>query len=147
MVEEPFCIRPSSFDNLEQVDAFYDGLHEAFTSSYSQLTVNLARVAFVRPEGVIALVTASRLWHKWTGNGIVLVKMQSQVHRYLERIDLFSGCADWLAQDHELPVMDRWDRRSESVSLLELLPIVGDEKQNAQDVGSAVGRANHILRT
>lgn len=145
MLEEQFCIRPIRLDTLYQVEAFYEELSEVIACGYKGLIVDLAQVSFVRPEGVIALVTAARLWHKRTGHRIVLTNIQWQVHCYLERIDLFSRCTAWIAQDHELPSNERWDRNPESVSLLELLSITGDGKRNAQDVGSAVGRAKHIL--
>lgn len=146
MVEEQFCIRPISLDTPYQVEAFYEDLSVAIAWGYKRLVVDLAQVSFVRPDGVIALVTAARLWHTWTGHRIVLINMQQRVHCYLERIDLFGSCAAWLMQDHELSTTEQWDRNPESASLLELLPIAGDEERNARDVGSAVGRAGQILR-
>lgn len=145
MVEEQFCIRPISLDTPYQVEAFYEDLYGAITYGYKRLVVDLAQVSFVRPDGVVALVTAARLWHKRTGHRIVLTNIQRQVHCYLERIDLFSSCAAWLVQDRELSPIERWDRNPQSFSLLELLPIAGDEEQNAKDVGNALGRAKHIL--
>jgi hypothetical protein len=135
-----------NLNNHILIERFYTHLHLLHTSGLEgPLFLDLSSVSFVPPHGLLALVTAARLWHRWTGNGVILGYMQPKVHRYLERMDLFTTCASWIEQDNELPVGQRFDRSPESVRLLEVMRIASEEDQNARDVVSAVQRAQHII--
>src|SRR5262249_42791582 len=84
-------------------------------------------------------------WHSETGERVRLCNLRPDVHQYLERMDLFHHCDEWLEQDETLPEEARFGRSLASFNLLELLPISGDEEQNTEDVVMAFTRARRIV--
>lgn len=109
------------------------------------LVVDLGSVSFVPVDGLVVLACTARLWHRWTGQKLILHKIDPKVHRYFERMDLFARCQEWLEQEDQLSVLELFDRKPHSERLLELTPIASDENQNAADVTTAVDRVSHIL--
>lgn len=130
------------------MDTLYDQLGDALAIGRADpLAIDLSRLSFVRPNELLVLVTVARLWHRHIGQHTTLVGMQPEVHRYLERMDLFTTCGDWLQQDHELPLAERYARSRASRNLLEVVPIAADNDQNSRDVTDTTGRAKDILET
>jgi hypothetical protein len=128
----------------------YEDLYAQITamrrrSTDKPLVVDLTPIQFVPVDGLVALACSARLWHRWTGEKLVLRQIQPQVHRYLERMDLFSRCGAWIDQDNQLHNLELFERKPDSERLLELTRIVSDEEQNANDVRAAVERIRHIL--
>jgi hypothetical protein len=109
------------------------------------LVVDLGSVPFVPVDGLVALACSARLWHRWTEQKLVLRHIQPQVHRYFERMNLFSQCGTWIHQDRQLDELELFERKPDSERLLELTPIACDEEQNADDVQMAVDRIHRIL--
>ena len=142
-------LRPVSLNGVRTIERFFQDVAEALAtcSPLQPLILDLAFVTFIPPEGIIALTTVARLWHSTTGRRVRLVNLRTEVHGYLERMDVFERCAEWLEEEHELADEERYDRSRASVNLLELLPIAGDDQQNAQDVTAAVERAGRIVTT
>jgi hypothetical protein len=64
--------------------------------------------------------------------------MGSQIHSYLERMDLFEVGADWIARARGLD--EGWDRNPQTPNLLELTAIEGP-----QDVVTAITRAERVF--
>lgn len=132
----------------EEAEALYRQLHDVFGKGHRQsLRMNMSDVEFVRPSGVMSLITAARTWHHWTDHKVILAGMQQQVHAYLERINLFSACSDFIIKDSELPADQQFSRSQESRSVLEIMLISGQPDQNARDVPRAIKRVAQILRT
>jgi len=139
---------PSTFGSFSYVEELYRQINVVqCTGAMGPLHLNLSLVPFLPAEGLIALVSVARLWYRWTGTRTVLTCMSSSVHRYLERMNLFTQCVLWLDQDCELKQEDRFDRSSVSSRLLEIMHIASDERQNALDVIDAIRRARLILMT
>ena len=130
----------------EQAEDLYHQLHNVLGRNHpGQLQIDMSSVSFVRPSGVMALVIAAKTWQEQTGRQTVLIQVQTQVHAYLDRVDLFSTCGEFIETDDELAPAQRYSRSPESRSVVELLPISGDIDQNSKGVSAAVRRVSHVL--
>lgn len=107
------------------------------------LQLDLSHVAFVRADGVLALLAAGRLWHGWTGEIALLSNISPSVHAYLERTDLFA--TPWLSAESELAPMLRYSRSDQSRTMLEVTAISAEPEQNACDVTQALLCAQRIV--
>lgn len=107
------------------------------------LELDLSHVAFVRANGVLALLAAARLWHSWTGEITLLTNISQPVHAYLERTDLFA--TPWMSAERELAPTLRYSRSDQSRTLLEVTAISAEPKQNACDVTQALLCAQRIV--
>lgn len=142
-------LRPTSLSSADGVENFYRVVRDAIAveSVVEDLTLDMSWVSFIPPEGIIALITAARLWHTTTGSGVILTNMRHDVHQYLDRMDLFNKGLSWLRDDEPLADDERFDRSPATAKLLELLPLAGEEDQNARDVAAALTRAERIVET
>ena len=140
-------IRPLGLNSFGHIESFYHQVVDALQGGQAREAIHcdLSVVSFVPPEGILALVSAARLWYLVTGYPIHLHNLRPDVHRYLERMDLFSQCGNWIRVAQELADADRLSRSTASQRLLEVLPIASEETQNAQDVTDALARASLIL--
>lgn len=100
--------------------------------------LDMRAVTFVRPYGVVALVTLIRHLAKRSGSPVRLLNLDDQVHLYLDRMDFFEGGESWLRPPDELH--DKWSRSSQTLNLLEITPIAGPG-----DVATVISRAQHIF--
>ncbi|MDP9469085.1 MAG: hypothetical protein M3Q71_00240 [Chloroflexota bacterium] len=132
----------------DTAEALYDQVIGARPAGQTEpLTLDLSQVSFVPADMLLRLVTVARLWHRWTGHRTALVGMRSDVHQYLERMNLFSTCGEWVEQEHPLDPLGRYGRSRASRTLLEIVPLSADKWQNRRDVTDAVLRAERILTT
>src|SRR5579859_7420602 len=140
-------LRLGSLNSALGVEELYERAKEALANrtGTDPLLLDLSGVAFIPPAGVIALITAARVWFNETGERIQLCNIRPNVHQYLERIDLFDQCSLWLGQDCSVAPSDRLDRSRASLRLLEVLPLSSEEDQNSTDVAAAVRRARRIV--
>jgi hypothetical protein len=131
----------------QRIERFYGQVAQALAEARisDDMSLDMSSVNFVVPEGIIALVTAGRLWHGVTGNSVRLCGLAPLVHGYLERMNVFTTCGIWLKEESLLPAYQRFDRSTASQNLLEVIPIAGTEDRNAPDVHAAVTRANAIV--
>lgn len=137
---------PVANDGRLQYEALYEMVTSLQDPSRGQsLVVNMSKVSFVYVDGLLALMCIARLWQRWTGGRIRLQHLDPKVHRYLERMDLFSQCYDCLEQDCFLDEGDRFDRKPYSERLMEVTPIPSDEQLNEEAVQEALRRMRTIL--
>lgn len=135
-------------DTPAQHDGLYTSVVGALTTGHQgALILDLRDLAFIPADGILALVGVARLWHRETGGVTRLRHMQLAVHQYLERMDLFTRCGDWIMAEEGLDSTLCWERSIESANLSELLPIASAEMHNPSDVARAVTRAKKILLT
>lgn len=141
-------LRPVSLKSILGIEQLYQRAEAALLACrpLEPLVLDLSWVGFVPPEGIIALVTAARLWHGATGTRVRLCNLRPEVHRYCERMDVFRQCGTWLEEERTLAEEERFDRAPASSNLLELRSIASDEDQNSQDVAAAVARAARIIQ-
>jgi signal transduction histidine kinase len=99
---------------------------------------DMYNVRFVCPYGIIALVCASRLLAERSGRVVQLARMKTDVHQYLERMDLFLVGERWLEPTTVLT--EKWSRNEASDRLLELTTI-----RNSDDVLVIADRARRIF--
>jgi hypothetical protein len=140
-------LSPTGINSVPGLERFFGDVVATLASCWppQPLILDMQWVHFIRPEGIIALACACRYWHSETGERVRLCNIPSDVHQYLERMDLFRHCGKWIEQDQSLPEDARFGRSRASINLLELLPISGDEEQNALDVVTAFSRAHRIV--
>lgn len=100
--------------------------------------LDMGRVGFVKPYGVVALLLTARRLAVISGRRVELANMGRQVHSYLERMDLFDVGGDWLAPARGLG--GGWDRNPQTPNLLELTVIEGP-----QDVVTTISRAERVF--
>lgn len=143
---EPLRLVSSDGSHLDATETLYRSLHGPLAAGVNHpLAIDLSSVSFLPAQELLTLVTAARFWHLRTGQRTTLVGMPHHVHRYLERMDIFTTCGAWIDQEHELDLDDRLDRSPVSRKLLEVMPLASNEERNAWDVIDAVRRARLIL--
>lgn len=142
-------IQPTGLDSGFGVEHFYGQVAAALASERESrlLALDCSLLAFVRPEGIAALITVARYWQRVTGQPILLQNLPLSAHRYLERVDLFTQCAPWIVEERALPEEQRFNRATRSMTLLEVLPLAGEKERNSGDILIAHGRAAHILES
>jgi len=124
-------------DQPDQVESFYRELESSITAAPNDsLVINLSSIDFITTDALLRLITAARLWHRMTGHRTTLDGMRPNVHQYLERMDLFTVCADCIQPVHQLDPADCWSRSPASVKLLEVMTLSADVIQNSSDVTS-----------
>lgn len=139
-------LAPATHDGHLQYEDLYTLIVSLRNGRRTQpLAVDMSRVFFVYVDELLALLCIARLWHRWTGSPIRLQQLEPKVHRYLERMDLFSHCSDWLEQDRLLLHDDRFSRKPYSERLMEITPIPSDEQLNEGAVQEALQRMRTIL--
>lgn len=103
-----------------------------------RFVLDMRRVAFVKPYGVVALLLTARRLAGLSGRRVELANVGRQVHSYLERMDLFEVGGDWVAPTEGLG--EGWDRNPQTLNLLELTAVEGP-----QDVFRAIERAEGVF--
>lgn len=103
-----------------------------------RFVLDMRRVGFVKPYGVVALLLAVRRLVELSGRRVTLANIGRQVYSYLERMDLFEVGGDWLVPARGLG--EGWDRNPQTPNLLELTTIKGP-----QDVVTAITRAERVF--
>src|SRR5438309_790051 len=106
-----------------------------------QLVLDFSGVHWIRPSGLIALVIFVRMACQQTGRRIRLVGCRPDILAYLERVDCFSRCAEWLYTPDEVPLPQHLSRSESSTGLLELQPI-----SSAADVRHVADRSEQIIK-
>ena len=129
---------PNLFNHgVDQVEAFYTAL-DALPPA-PQYVFDLSQIDFIRPYGVIALLTAIRRLAAQTGRPVLLLNASDQVYLYLHRMDFFKVGADWFQADRVV-VSGAWSRDPATMNLLELSPI-----GSAEDVAWVMERTERIF--
>lgn len=128
---------PHALASIDSVEAVYSYIRAQVAASAYAL--DMSRVDFVTPYGVIAVVLAARLLAERSKQPVVFTSVQPQVLQYLERIDVFKVGHEWLVPPPQLS--ERWLRNSGTPNLLELTLITGPH-----DVETAMTRANRIFQ-
>jgi signal transduction histidine kinase len=133
----------TSFYHLETFNTF--AYRYLTTTSENILELDLSKVSFIRPAGIITLIALARLWNRQRRGYILITRIQSKVCAYLERMDLFRMYGDLLKISSNIIPSEFYFRSYTSKSLLEILPIPSNELQNPVCVDQAVARAQLIL--
>ena len=123
----------SGVGDVEALHALVDGSRPA-----ERFVLDMHRVGFIKPYGVVALLLAVRRLADLSGRRVVLANIGRQIHSYLERMDLFEVGEDWLAPVRGFD--EGWDRNPQTPNLLELTTIEGP-----QDVVTAITRAERVF--
>src|SRR5579859_4304087 len=138
-------LTPPSFTGPDAIEKFYLQFNNALaTRIHDSMAFDFRGIPFLTPDEILAVVSAARLWHRETSQSVTL-HVQKKVQMYLERMDVFALCSDYLVPG--IAVDERWDRSDESRKLLELMPIASQEDENAENVTDALRRAGSILLT
>lgn len=132
--------RLGGFADLERL--YMDFNHRLSDPGIDELELDLSHITFVTPESILALVCVTRCWYRNRLTPVRLISMNEQVHQYLQRIDLFSQCANYVISDK---VPDKPWHRSMSATLLEITSIPGEPETNAQTVYTVFQKASSLL--
>lgn len=127
-------------DVLNGIAPHGEGVYTLVTDAplADQYVLDMGAIGFVRPYGVVALVSAARCLSKRSGRAVCLSNIPSEVHSYLHRMNLFQVGGAWLrCSDH---LDDEWLRSDYTANLLELTTI-----GRTDDVETAVARARRIF--
>src|SRR5215203_6614860 len=115
--------------DVEAVHALVNGRRPA-----ERFVLDMRRVGFVKPYGVVALLLVTRRLAGLSGRRVELANVDRQVHSYLKRMDLFEVGGDWVAPAEGLD--EGWNRNPQTLNLLELTVTGGP-----QDVVTVITRA------
>lgn len=122
------------------VEKFYDEIVAAPKATLYKL--DLRRVSFIKPYGVIALANGVRLLYERSQNKVELINITPQVHSYLERVNLFS--------DESTPTFCQtapetiWARSGKSLTVLELMPLHNEEVLDSITRRASTIFTNHL---
>jgi hypothetical protein len=128
------------------IEALYASLNSSKNSN-DELLLNIDSTNWVCPYGIASIITSARIWYDWTNQKTILTKTHQKIFSYLERMDVFDVCSQFLSIDDTLPAQKRFDRSENSQKLLEVLVIPSDEQSNSIVVKQALRRAKEILQT
>ncbi len=140
----PAEIKAGNLRHVPSVEKFFANLNAVIQQPVllpMPLIIDLRSTPFIYPEGALAVICAARLWHKHTGQQTIL-RMNDDVHSYLDRIDLFTTC-----QTYFEPIPDPNERfaRTSSKNLLEVIEFSSEVDKNSKQVPNAIERAFRIL--
>jgi anti-sigma regulatory factor (Ser/Thr protein kinase) len=99
---------------------------------------DMKNVCFIEPCGAIALLSAARHCASLSGRRVILININEQVYRYLDRMNLFTIANHWLTPLK--CISSRWGRSPSTTNLLELTTISGPN-----DVAEVIERASGIF--
>lgn len=137
---------PGSFGSTE-AEALYQNITQLHAEkNLTLLHLDMSAVNFIRPSGVLALITAARAWQRWTKQPTHILNVAPDVHAYLERIDLFTQCNGLILEDQSLSLAQRYSRSFESASVLEITSVSSQPEANETDVHQVIRRTTKILQ-
>lgn len=140
-------LRSNKLSNQNEIEWLYKKLKGLRSSASVPLMLDVSKITFVMPEAMLALINVARLWHRWTEEVVTFENLHPDVYSYLERMDVFDVCADFLNPGTCSGNPKLYYRSSASNTLLEVMKISSEEDQNSEDVNDAMRRAQHILTT
>jgi hypothetical protein len=141
MPEHLALSRLSQWDDFEEL---YKTIHWFKENrKINELIVDLNDCGFLPAQGLLALITAARLWHSWTDSPVRLKNLQEPVHQYMERADLFTACGQWVKTTQ--PLNEHFERIPDSRTIMELTHLTSNELTNAHQVVRVRQRAQQIL--
>jgi len=133
---ESTILVPNVLTEITALETFYACIEQA--PSADQYVFDMSTVGFVKPYGVIALISAARHLSGLSGQPVRVKNLAKDVHAYLDRINLFDVGGAWLQSADTLD--EKWSRNPQTVNLLELTPITGPD-----DVTSIALQARRIF--
>ena len=140
-------LHPYGLTTFEQIEAFFNNFAVHVTTSLQPvLTLNLGDVSFIRPAGIVALISIARLWHRQHAGYILISEIQPAVYAYLERMNLFAEFGNVIKFPKHFVPAETYSRSDKSKSLLEILMLPYGELENAHSTGSAIARIEQILQ-
>lgn len=86
-----------------------------------RVLLDMKYVTFIRPYGVIALITVARISYKNCGFPVELLNISEDVHKYLERVNIFEVCREWIITNRILD--SKWSTDPMTPKLLEVTSI------------------------
>lgn len=136
MASKSTILVPNVLTEITAVEKFYISVEQ--TSPADQYVFDMSGVTFVKPYGVIALLSAARHLAGLSGHPVRVENLAGDVHAYLDRVDLFDVGNNWLQPADSLD--EEWSRNPQTANLLELTLIAGPE-----DVTTIAARAHRIF--
>lgn len=137
-------ITPSFLHTSQSWETFYAAFDRCLKNpQITNLLLDLRKIEFFRPETVLLLMNAARLWHAQRGKAIQ-ADFTDEVQAYLQRMDVFDACSNCI--DPVRAVDERFARKYESANLMEMTPLSSDVRENAYNVVKANERAKRILQ-
>ncbi len=109
IITVPDCLGGSPRD----VETFFALVRAAPPAS--DFTLDMSRVTFVCPYGILGLVMAARQLAERGGRPVIVNNMTGQIHSYLERMDLFEVGRAWLQPT--VSAAEAWARISSTRNL------------------------------
>jgi anti-sigma regulatory factor (Ser/Thr protein kinase) len=136
MASEITILVPNILTEILKAERFYISVEQA--PSAERYVFDMGDVTFVKPYGVIVLLSAARQLADLSGHSVRMKNFDEDVYAYLERIDLFEIGGSWLQPADALN--KRWSRNPKTVNLLELTLI-----SNPEDATTVAIQARRIF--
>jgi anti-sigma regulatory factor (Ser/Thr protein kinase) len=127
---------PDSLTETISIERFYAAVDQAPPAD--RYILDLSAVTFVKPYGIVALISAARQLAQRSTSPVHLENLAGNIHAYLDRVDLFDLGGNWMQVLS--PPDERWSRNPQTLNLLELTGISGPE-----DVTTIADRAHRIF--
>lgn len=122
--------------SVDRTNLFYTVIQEAPSSQAYDLDMDA--VSFVQPYGIIGLVLSARLLSERSGQPVTLRNIRTDIHQYLQRMNIIHVAGPWLKVSGELG--DEWTRNPSTQNLLELTLV-----RNRNDVLNIVDRTENVF--
>jgi hypothetical protein len=136
MGSESTILVPNVLTEITAVEEFYVSVEQAPPADLYMFDMNT--VTFVKPYGVIALLSAARHLAGLSGHPVRVENLAGDVHAYLDRVDLFDVGSNWLQPADVLD--EHWLRNPQTINLLELTLIASSD-----NVTTIAARAQRIF--
>lgn len=111
-------------NGLHRLDAFYQEIMQA--PSAVRYSLDLRQINFLQSYDLLALTVGGRYLYQQCHQPVKLTNLNERTLLFLERMDFFLSCKEWIELDTNLPE-NRWDRNPDSGNLLELTPITSTD--------------------
>lgn len=138
-------IEVSNLTGFQDIETFYDSISHYLTSANvnDNLSLDLVNLNRLPPEALLSLLCISKLWHGMTGHAVEWRSQNEDTLRYIERMDIFRVCADFITTPM-LPA-NLWSRGS-SGNLMEVRTLSDDLEQNSlNDIPHVLAIAQDLL--
>ncbi len=136
MASQSTILVPNALTDIAAVETFYVSVQHPPVAD--QYVLDMSAVEFVKPYGVIALISTARHLAELSGHPVCVKNLAEDVHAYLDRVDLFKIARPWLRSCTDIG--EPWSRNPGTTNLLELTPI-----GCPQDVEAIASQAHRIF--
>lgn len=145
-LESMTLIVPGNLRYDAEIETLYSDINK-ISDPDEPILLDGSYLNWVEPYSLISLISGCRLLYQSTKQKIVLRRLRDDVHRYLERMDVFDICNTFLSVQQQANNVEKYSRSENSQKLLEVMAIPSSQRTNPIEVKKVLRRSKAILST